>query len=207
MVTLKHEGSNIEVKNSILQAAQKRFGLYGFEKTSMHEIALDIGMSKGSIYYYYTDKEELYKAVVRIEQDEFLNALNDKVIQTDDPEKMLFEYVEMRLIYFRKLLNLGRFRLEEFAGMKSFLSDSATHFRTKELAFIQKIFKIGIEKKVFFIDDKEFIAGLFLDVLKGLRIILMSKKDIFYIDQKEFETMINNSHRFTQVFLNGLKYR
>jgi hypothetical protein len=151
--------------------------------------------------------EELYKAVVRIEQDEFLNALNDKVIQTDDPEKMLFEYVEMRLIYFRKLLNLGRFRLEEFAGMKSFLSDSATHFRTKELAFIQKIFKIGIEKKVFFIDDKEFIAGLFLDVLKGLRIILMSKKDIFYIDQKEFETMINNSHRFTQVFLNGLKYR
>jgi AcrR family transcriptional regulator len=207
METLIHRGNKIEIKNSILQAAQKRFGLYGFEKTSMHEIAMDIGMSKGSIYYYYSDKEYLYKEVVKIEQEEFLNALNDKITHLKNPEKMLKEYVELRLFYFRKLLNLGRFRSEEINGMKSFLFDSVAHFRTRELSFIQKIFKNGIEKGIFFIADTEMIAGLFLDVLKGLRVALLSKKDILYLDQNEYESIIIKSGSFTDIFINGIKHK
>ena len=55
----------------IIEAAQKRFGLYGVEKTSMREIANDLKLSKASLYYYFPDKESLYKAVVEKEQKEF----------------------------------------------------------------------------------------------------------------------------------------
>jgi AcrR family transcriptional regulator len=40
---------------SIIEAARKRFSHYGLTKTTMNEIAADIGMSKASLYYYFPD--------------------------------------------------------------------------------------------------------------------------------------------------------
>jgi len=53
----------------IIEASQKRFGLFGIEKTSMREIADDLKLSKASLYYYFTDKESLYKAVKEKEKE------------------------------------------------------------------------------------------------------------------------------------------
>ena len=63
----------------ILDAAQKRFGLYGIEKTSMREIADDLNLSKASLYYYFPDKESLYRAVVEKEQSEFLDRIAERM--------------------------------------------------------------------------------------------------------------------------------
>jgi TetR/AcrR family transcriptional repressor of mexJK operon len=35
----------------IVETAQRRFAIYGIEKTTMREIAGDLNMSKGSLYY------------------------------------------------------------------------------------------------------------------------------------------------------------
>lgn len=81
----------------IVNAAQVRFGQFGIEKTTMREIASDLNMSKGSLYYYFPDKEHLYKAVVEKEQNEFLSILKEKMSQIDDPVSLLLEYVETRI--------------------------------------------------------------------------------------------------------------
>ena len=43
----------------ILEAAVKRFGEYGYNKTTMAEIADDAGMSAANIYRYFKNKEEI----------------------------------------------------------------------------------------------------------------------------------------------------
>lgn len=48
----------------ILEAALKRFSRYGLAKTTMGEIAGDLDMSKGSLYYYFPDKDRIYVAVI-----------------------------------------------------------------------------------------------------------------------------------------------
>ncbi|MFQ5483243.1 MAG: TetR/AcrR family transcriptional regulator [Nitrospinaceae bacterium] len=53
------EQSAPEVKHQILDAAQARFGRYGFGKTTMAEIAGDCGMSAGNLYRYYKNKSEI----------------------------------------------------------------------------------------------------------------------------------------------------
>ena len=68
MVQIVHSGDNSDKISNILSAAQKRFGLYGLEKTTMKEIASDLGVSKASLYYYFPDKESLLKAVVELNQ-------------------------------------------------------------------------------------------------------------------------------------------
>ncbi len=46
----------------IVEAARERFRKFGLSKTSMHEIASDLGMSVGTLYLYFKNKEQLIVA-------------------------------------------------------------------------------------------------------------------------------------------------
>jgi TetR/AcrR family transcriptional regulator len=50
-------------KQMILEAAEKLFLSNGYEDTTMDEIADDSEFSKGTLYNYFTSKEELYLAI------------------------------------------------------------------------------------------------------------------------------------------------
>lgn len=49
----------------ILEAAVKRFSEYGYNKTTMAEIAEDTGMSAANIYRYYKSKEDIAAACAK----------------------------------------------------------------------------------------------------------------------------------------------
>ena len=49
----------------ILEAALKLFVEKGFRATKMEDIAREAGVTKGTPYLYYQNKEEIFKAVVR----------------------------------------------------------------------------------------------------------------------------------------------
>lgn len=50
---------NQKTRDIILKAAQKRFGHYGFNKTSMAEIAKDCHMSAANIYRHFDGKNDI----------------------------------------------------------------------------------------------------------------------------------------------------
>ena len=51
-------------KERILEKAHELFMRYGIRSVSMDDIAAQLGMSKKTLYHYYTDKEELVDAVL-----------------------------------------------------------------------------------------------------------------------------------------------
>jgi AcrR family transcriptional regulator len=51
-------------KERILQKSHELFMRYGIRSISMDDIAAQLGMSKKTLYQYYTDKEELVDAVL-----------------------------------------------------------------------------------------------------------------------------------------------
>lgn len=59
-------------KGQIIQAALKRFSHYGFHKTTMSEIAIDLNITKANLYYYYPDKNALIKDVLSHISDEII---------------------------------------------------------------------------------------------------------------------------------------
>ena len=52
-----------QTKGEIIAAAQKILRVYGFDKTTMEDIARASGKGKSSLYYYYKSREELFFAV------------------------------------------------------------------------------------------------------------------------------------------------
>ena len=205
MVTITHSGENIFRLNQILSAAQKHFAMYGLEKSTMREIASDLNISKGALYYYFSDKEQLYKAVVEKEQEEFIHLLTEKLSLMSDPKTMLLVYIEIRMKYFRNMLNLSRFRLQDFRNLKPLIGDTWIQFQTKEVEIIEQILNVGIKQNIFFIEQPHEVAQLFLDILKGLRKNELHEKELFYLDQDEYIELVKKTFDFVNIFIKGLK--
>jgi len=56
----------MDPKERILVKSNELFNRYGIRSVSMDDIALQLGMSKKTLYQYYTDKDELVNAVFDI---------------------------------------------------------------------------------------------------------------------------------------------
>jgi Transcriptional regulator len=207
MNSTKSGSDKSEKVQMIIEVAQKRFGLYGLEKTSMREIADDLNLSKASLYYYFPDKENLYKAVVEKEQIEFIAKISKRIFSIQEPEQLLLEYANARLSYFRTLLNLRRLRLEAYSGLKPVFMETIQIFKEKEKEIIKRIFEKGISSGIFFISDTDQTATLYLDLLKGLRTTLVNEKKTLFIEQEEFDLLLEKTIAFTNFFIKGLKYK
>jgi AcrR family transcriptional regulator len=199
--------SEKEIKEKIIiEAAQKRFGLFGIEKTSMREIAEDINLSKASLYYYFPDKESLYKAVVEKEQTEFLRRIIERITRIEEADQLLMEYANARLSYFRTLLNLSRLRLQFYSDLKPVLKDTMHAFREKEEEIVVRIIDKGIADGIFFYEDASRAASMFLDMLRGLRMAVLSDKISLILDQQEYERFLEKTNAVTEIFIRGLKF-
>src|SRR4051795_9691411 len=69
-------------RRQILDGARKVFMDLGFDGASMGEIARAAGVSKGTLYVYFTDKNRLFEAIVEREMLE-----QQKVAFNFDPER------------------------------------------------------------------------------------------------------------------------
>ena len=204
---MKKETSHFkpEKKESIIEVAQRLFGIFGLEKISMREIASELGLSKASLYYYFPDKESLYIAVVDKEQAEFLENVSELKEKNYPPDEFLVEYVSLRLSFFRSLLNLSRFRADYFSSLKPSFRDTFISFRAKELEIISEVLSRGRETGDFGKIDCKNMAALYLDILRGLRISMVNSKVNMYLDQDEYEDLLRKSIDSARIFTAGIR--
>jgi len=72
---------NEDTRQLILDAAFKRFGHYGYNKTTMVEIAQDVGMSAANLYRYFENKQEIATACANLCMAERIDLLRQAARQ------------------------------------------------------------------------------------------------------------------------------
>ena len=84
---------NNPAREKILNAAERRMVKFGYRKVTMDEIALDLHMSKNTIYKIFVGKEEIAKALVKRLQQQ-LNISLDNIEKTQhDPLRIFSDSV------------------------------------------------------------------------------------------------------------------
>ena len=58
-------GAQVDRREVILEVAARRFAEYGFEATTVRQIADDVNILSGSLYHHFATKEEMLDGVVR----------------------------------------------------------------------------------------------------------------------------------------------
>lgn len=65
----------------ILQAASRLIAYYGFDKTTMDDIAREAGVSKGALYLEWPGKDQLFDALIDFELGRLLHDLRARIDQ------------------------------------------------------------------------------------------------------------------------------
>jgi len=52
------------IKKRIMEISRELYSRYSFRKTTMNDIARELGMTKSSIYYYFGNKEKIFSQLI-----------------------------------------------------------------------------------------------------------------------------------------------
>jgi TetR/AcrR family transcriptional regulator len=188
----------------ILEVARKRFAHFGFAKTTMSEIASDVGMSKASLYYYFPDKEHLFAGVIGREMDSFIERMIAVVEAPGKASDKLKLYNTERLLSFQQLVNLGKFSTSSFDSLKPAFSSLQEAFFKRENDLIVRVLQLGVKNDEFDIKDIPATADMFVTITKGLRIMIIKQRDSYYLNEDDYATLKKHQEHFTEVFLKGI---
>ncbi|TSA25982.1 MAG: TetR/AcrR family transcriptional regulator [Bacteroidetes bacterium] len=205
MGKVSYTGDSKERIDEILDAAQKRMGLYGFKKTTMQEIANDLQMSKASLYYYFPDKESLFLEVIRKEQQEYFLVVQHRMDEISDPKEAIRELVRLRQTYFMTFINLNKLRFTDFRQIKPHFEGMIQELRKKDHQLVTSLLEKGIQQGVFRIGDPQSLATLFLEILHGLRLVIIQRKPFIELREEDFEQMMIKTIDFTRLFIRSIE--
>jgi AcrR family transcriptional regulator len=162
-----------EIQVKILQAAQEVFNRYGYAKSTMDDIAREMGKGKSSIYYYFTSKEDIFKAVIEKElllmKTRIVNAISLK----DDAREKLKAYVVERMHGLKSLKNLYNVLRTEFNSQRDFVDQTRQQTDQEEINIVTGILDQGVRSGIFHLEDTLLTAIAIVTALKGMEIPLL----------------------------------
>jgi AcrR family transcriptional regulator len=85
-------GQDPAKRQQIIDGAKRCFLNLGFEAASMNDIAAEAGVSKGTLYVYFADKEDLFAELCDAERKRHLQFAQERLLQSKDIEEGLFNF-------------------------------------------------------------------------------------------------------------------
>ncbi|MBW6461406.1 MAG: TetR/AcrR family transcriptional regulator [Bacteroidales bacterium] len=174
-----------QTKEKIMAVAARMFSRYGFQKTTVDEIARSAHKAKGSVYYYFKSKEDLFKAVVEQEIGILKIGLTKVIVNSTDATGMIRNYMMSRMTLMKDAVNYHKSLQADFMEDFEFLSESRNEFTRFEIELMEAILSRGVREHKFQIKDTHATAQVIILSIKAIEIP-------FYHQQKitEFEQTI-----------------
>lgn len=172
-----------EVRNSIIEAAEKHFSVLGFEKTTLEDITGENGRTKTSIYYHFKNKHEIFKSVIEKEFEEVkLEIL--KALASSGPDRVsgMKAYLRARLESLQKQGAFKRFASSRFAFGDNPVSRAVTEARSSfdqwEKGYLEGSVNKGLEEgSIPGSVSPEAFSMTLVNILKALEIQFFTSYD------------------------------
>ena len=149
------------------------FARYGYRGTSIDRIAKAAGLTKGAIYYYFKDKEDLLFSAVKNRVSQFEHRVTGDVLPIADPPAALHKLAEVCFDHATKsnhrrfIVTLMIEALDNNARLSAQFREMMQRFR----AFLTGIIEIGQKQGTFRADVSAITAaGVYAGAVMGAEI-------------------------------------
>lgn len=189
MPSKAYERLPLEKKKRILEAAFKEFEEHSIEHASVGAIAKRAGISRTTLYYYFSDIDDIFQVILDAMMDNFRESMN----YSENNKIDIFEG------YYHFFQYVASFKGTEREGfVKTIFSDMSL-----------KLQKIITEPYIqFFVSNKEYVKNLekldyenrneLLDILFALFSLVTASINYYYLNDVDFNII---DHKFKR----GLK--
>ena len=161
---------NEKTRLAFLAAAKRVFIRQGYENTTMSDIAAESGNGRRTLYMYFDSKVDIYQAVINLELQKIIDALNGISVKNIPPQQKIIEVIYGRMtilkeaVYRNGTLRSGFFR--DIWSVQHFRKD----FDTKEKKILMNIIMEGKSAGVFNVQHVSLMATYIQYCLKGFEV-------------------------------------
>jgi AcrR family transcriptional regulator len=192
-----------DIRDLILDAAERLLGRYGFKKMTMDDLAQEVGIAKGTIYLHFSSKEEVALARVDRVIDKLVEELRTISRSHDSPAGRLREMLMMRVLF--RFDSARRYREsidEQLAAIRPMLqARRQKHFQEEAQIFVT-VLEEGRREKAFFFKDANYTAHSLLIATNALLPSGLNAGELN--DRQEIEERI---FHISQILVNSLSVK
>ena len=98
----RREREKLRQRREILDTALDLFSVKEYHNVSMHEIAEKAEFAIGTLYRFFENKEDLYKALIMDQSEEFHRVLNEAIDISGDEVEKIHRYIKAKGRMFMK---------------------------------------------------------------------------------------------------------
>ena len=197
----RREREKLRQRQEMLAAGLDLFSQKGYHNVSMHEVAERAEFAIGTLYKFFQNKEELYKALVLEQCDKFEDALIQAIETPDDEIEKLRNYVRIRSERFRSNLPFVRLFLAESRGVsfniKAGLNEELRKRYYNFLGRLAAIFERGFENRRFKKIADPYYLAVALDSVVDASLLL-------WLDAPERHPYPEDPDAILNIFFKGL---
>lgn len=183
-----------EKKERILEVALEMFSKYGFLHTTINDIGARAGVSDGTIYLYFKDKDELMISVMNKSLETMLTEIDEIIKHEDNPLAKFYAFFEAFVDVFARRPDIARLIvIEQFHVSK--LSINNTSYKAFEQAtlYLKNICDKAIEKG-YLREVKSDILALYchglVDTLLKIWVVSDYQADMKYLKNKFLDLLM-----------------
>jgi len=169
-------------RTQIIKAAIKEFSSRGFHETEMDKIAITAGVSKGTLYNYFENKQDLFLSSIDWGLNRLIGRVYEAIEGIDDPVEKLQKALEVYLEFLRQNRNLFVILYQYRSRFREDMRAKFGKRHTAHFYVLEDILADGMRKGVFKKFDAKsgalaFAGGVFHSILHG-SIELKDKKSV-----------------------------
>jgi TetR/AcrR family transcriptional repressor of mexJK operon len=192
-------------KDKILEAAHDRFLHYGYSKTTMNEIARDLGMSKALLYYYFPDKSQLYVAIMRKVAGEYLKILESKADTFTDLKDAFVFQINTQHDFIVANYNFFDFVRINEQILPDAIWEIVEEVHSSEVTLLVNSIKAEACKgRIKPVSNPQEIVSLLLDALHGVRVSSYPNKKTIFHNKEDLDEIRAKRLLLTDIFIKGL---
>lgn len=184
-------------KKMLIEVARKLFSENGKKDVTMNDIAEASKKGRRTLYTYFSNKEDIYKAVIDKELDSIYERLNTVSIQKTEPDVKLTNLILTHLDAVKDVVDRnGSLRADFFHDIYE-VERKRRKIDVKEIGLIRSIISEGIEKNIFKRMDVELSSMIIFYAIKGL--------EVPYIRQNISSQFEKNKNSIVEFIFMGVK--
>jgi AcrR family transcriptional regulator len=158
----RREREKLTYRKEILSTALELFSEKGFHNVSMHEIAKKAEFSVGTLYHFFKNKEDLYKALIMENAMEYHRNLNGVLSKESDILTILEEYILTKAKIFSESIATLRLYFGETHGVsfniKAGLDEDIRKLYDEMVRHLSSVIEKGIQEKLIREVDPYYLA-------------------------------------------------
>ncbi|TGE31422.1 TetR/AcrR family transcriptional regulator [Desulfosporosinus sp. Sb-LF] len=165
-------------EKAIFQAAMQIFAAEGFERATMDHIAQQAKVAKGTLFYRYKSKEDLFVSMIQSAVNQFLDTARAAITEIKEPIARLKKTIEIQTQLSFEYPEFAKLLLSEVWGKQ----DRQREFRAvlqTYLTFLEEIIHTGIDAGEIRPTDPTLLASSIFGMTAAASLhILLSEKPV-----------------------------